>query len=86
MSAGSKEDLTLNEKITKVISDIKRLNQLKAREFGCTLESDTTAKTYQTTTNSRASYKSADRTTKIKKEDKLIEFIKREKRREESLS
>src|SRR4051812_41411095 len=72
-SSHKEEDLTLNDKISKVIADIKRLNQMKAKEYGCSLDD----------TKNR-SYKSEERTGKPK--DKLIDFIKREKRKDDTLS
>ena len=67
------EDLTLNQKINKVIADIKRLNDQKAKEFGCSLTNNTTI--MNNTQISNAS-------NNTQKRDKLMDFIKKEQRKE----
>jgi hypothetical protein len=70
-SSDKENDMTLNDKINKVISDIKRINEQKAKEFGCNLNN-----------TSNFSSQSCKNKTFERKEEKLVDYIKKENKKD----
>ncbi|CDW73749.1 UNKNOWN [Stylonychia lemnae] len=82
------EDQTLNQKINKVIADIKRLNVEKSLKYGCTSSNHSSLKQIKPFQDTHVSFQkqqsSKDQSFKSDSRDEssdhLIEFIKRERK------